>query len=246
MKREDYEKLRVKIGEKYTIKKLPKDVLPTWEKLLLLGRNGEVVRVSEFPYKSEIEITLKVENPLKMFGGNFSYLVFKNEEIFDLKKVVESKKKPKELPLSVEFDFGARITTLKTGKDEIKVKAHKDDTFDKEKGILLCLAKLYGYSYEDIKKLVKNAKEKEAFKFDLGTIVKVVSCGKTYDTYKDFVRKYAPNYIDNYRCYELPKEKRQYIVVGRGKHENLNRLLYVIKDLQDNVFVISEDGIEEI
>ena len=246
MKKEDYEKLKFEFGGKYLIKDLPKDVLPTWKTIMLRGKIGEVVKMVEKPYEKKKSITLKIENFLTIFDGNSIYLTFEDEDLFLLEKVDESKKKPKKIQPTVEFDFGTRITTLKLDKVEIKVKAHEDDTFDEEKGILLCIAKLYGYSYEDIKKLVKNAKRKEGFKFSVGSFVSVVNKGHTYDTYREFVKKYAPRYINNYKDCELPKEERQYIIIGSGEHKYNGLPLYVIKDLEDNVFVIGEEGIKEI
>ena len=248
MKKEDYKKLKFEFGGKYLIKDLPKDVLPTWKTIMLRGKIGEVVKMVEKPYENKKSITLKIENFLTIFDGNSIYLTFEDEDLFLLEKVDESKKKPKKIQPTVEFDFGARITTLKLDKAEIKVKAHEDDTFDKEKGILLCIAKLYGYSYEDIKKLVKNATEKVAYKYSLDTIVKVTDVGETYSTYEGFVKKYANKEIKNYKFYDHPNKIETYIVVARGMHEDIETKtpIYVIKNIRGQIFVISENGIEEI
>lgn len=59
--------------------------------------------------------------------------------------------------------FKGNKTTLKTenGK-EIISKCSENDKFDKEKGVLMCIAKKAGYEYKDIKNLVENSKtEKE-------------------------------------------------------------------------------------
>lgn len=59
--------------------------------------------------------------------------------------------------------FKGNKTTLKTesGK-EIISKCSENDKFDKEKGVLMCIAKKAGYEYQDIKNLVENSKtEKE-------------------------------------------------------------------------------------
>lgn len=59
--------------------------------------------------------------------------------------------------------FKGNKTTLKTenGK-EIISKCRENDKFDKEKGVLMCIAKKAGYEYQDIKNLVENSKtEKE-------------------------------------------------------------------------------------
>lgn len=59
--------------------------------------------------------------------------------------------------------FKGNKTTLKTenGKKIIS-KCSENDKFDKEKGVLMCIAKKAGYEYQDIKNLVENSKtEKE-------------------------------------------------------------------------------------
>lgn len=59
--------------------------------------------------------------------------------------------------------FKGNKTTLKTenGK-EIISKCRENDKFEKEKGVLMCIAKKAGYEYQDIKNLVENSKtEKE-------------------------------------------------------------------------------------
>ena len=246
MKREDYKKLKFEFGGDYRINKLPKDIVPTFINKMFENRVGTVVKIVEKPYQNEMEITLKIDNRFGIFGDNYHYMTFKNEDLFNLEKV--DKSKPKKIKPTVEFDFGARITTLKLDKAEIKVKAHEDDTFDKEKGILLCIAKLYGYSYEDIKKLVKNATEKVAYKYSLDTIVKVTDVGETYSTYENFVKKYANKEIKNYKFYDHPNKIETYIVVARGMHEDIETKtpIYVIKNIRGQIFVISEDGIEEI
>lgn len=61
-----------------------------------------------------------------------------------------------------EVIFKGNKTILKTEKGEIVSKCNKNDKFDKEKGVLMCIAKKAGYEYQDIKNLVENSKtEKE-------------------------------------------------------------------------------------
>lgn len=247
MKKEDYKKLKFEFGGEYRIKKLPKDIAPTFFNKTFENRVGTVVKIVEKPYQNEMGVVLRIDNRCGIFGDNYKYLTFDNEDLFNLEKV--DKSKSKKIQPTIEFDFGARITTLKLDKAEIKVKAHEDDTFDEEKGVLLCIAKLYGYSYEDIKKLVKNATEKVAYKYPLDTIVKVTDVGETYSTYESFVKKYANKEIKNYRLCDHPNTKEIYIVVARGMHEDIELIktpIYVIKNIRGQIFVISEDGIEEI
>lgn len=68
-----------------------------------------------------------------------------------------------ECKVNEQVIFKGNKTTLKTenGK-EIISKCRENDKFDKEKGVLMCIAKKAGYEYQDIKNLVENSKtEKE-------------------------------------------------------------------------------------
>lgn len=51
-------------------------------------------------------------------------------------------------------------TILIVGDKKIISKAYFED-FDKEKGLLVCIAKYFGVSYQDIKRLLKNAKNQK-------------------------------------------------------------------------------------
>lgn len=56
-----------------------------------------------------------------------------------------------------KLNFNKNVTILfKDGKKYI-AKCHPEDTYDREKGLLLCLAKAYGYSYQDIQDMLSNA-----------------------------------------------------------------------------------------
>lgn len=59
------------------------------------------------------------------------------------------------LPDKLIFNKNATIL-LKDGKKYV-AKCHPEDTYDREKGLLLCLAKAYGYSYQDIQDMLSNA-----------------------------------------------------------------------------------------
>ena len=54
--------------------------------------------------------------------------------------------------------FNPPATILFINGKKYVSKAHEEN-FDKEKGLLMCLAKANGYSHLDIKKMIKNAKE---------------------------------------------------------------------------------------
>lgn len=70
----------------------------------------------------------------------------------EIKKIEEEK---------ITFKGNKTILKTKSGKKIIS-KCSKNDKFDKEKGVLMCIAKKAGYEYQDIKNLVENSKtEKE-------------------------------------------------------------------------------------
>lgn len=58
----------------------------------------------------------------------------------------------------VVLSFIGDVTKLNINGKEYTAKCHKDDDFNEEFGVLMCIAKSAGYSYEDIQKMVKKAK----------------------------------------------------------------------------------------
>lgn len=56
------------------------------------------------------------------------------------------------------LSFIGDVTKLNINGKEYTAKCHKDDDFNEEFGVLMCIAKSAGYSYEDIQKMVKKAK----------------------------------------------------------------------------------------
>lgn len=61
--------------------------------------------------------------------------------------------------ISNKVIFRDKATILFLNGKKYVAKCDKEDTFDKEKGLLLCLAKSIGYGYKDIQKMIENAKE---------------------------------------------------------------------------------------
>lgn len=53
--------------------------------------------------------------------------------------------------------FNKNATILFKDDKKYIAKCHPEDTYDREKGLLLCLAKAYGYSYQDIQDMLSNA-----------------------------------------------------------------------------------------
>ena len=55
--------------------------------------------------------------------------------------------------------FNNGVTILYVNGKKYVAKCDTEDTFDKEKGLLLCIAKSVGYKYTDIEKMLNNAKD---------------------------------------------------------------------------------------
>lgn len=68
-----------------------------------------------------------------------------------------TKKSPVEINRVV---FEGKTTVLMTDKGKFIATCEKGDKFDREKGLLVCLAKANGYSTSDILELLENANEK--------------------------------------------------------------------------------------
>lgn len=105
-----------------------------------------------------------------------------------------------------EVTFKGNKTIFKTenGK-EIVSKCDENDKFDKEKGVLMCIAKKAGYEYQDIKNLVENSKtEQETItltEFLESDKLMVIRCKTELEFYKvamackEKERFKAPNFI---------------------------------------------------
>lgn len=57
--------------------------------------------------------------------------------------------------------FNEPATILIVGENKIISKAYSEE-FDEEKGLLVCIAKYFGISYQDIKRLLKNSKNQKS------------------------------------------------------------------------------------
>ena len=65
--------------------------------------------------------------------------------------------------------FNGKVTILYENGNKHIAKCDGEDTFDKEKGLLLCLAKSIGYGYNDILKMIENAKDYSDIKISVKT-----------------------------------------------------------------------------
>lgn len=97
-------------------------------------------------YWFNVEDVIKVEKP--------KYRRPRVEE-----KPTEAKSKP-----IAKVKFCGNKTTVSFADSFYSVECRRGDTYDPEKGVLLCIAKYAGYSYGDIEKMVKQAEyDKEDF-----------------------------------------------------------------------------------
>lgn len=84
----------------------------------------------------------------------FNHLVGKDEDVFiDFAHI-----NPRVKINRVVFE--GKTTVLITDKGKYIATCEKGDKFDREKGLLVCLAKANGYSTSDILELLENANEK--------------------------------------------------------------------------------------
>ena len=157
-----------------------------------------------------------------------------------LKKIEETQK--------VIFE-GKTTTLLKDGKKYV-AKCGDGDTYDKEKGLLICLAKANGITFKDLQEMLDNAethtndaKEPLHARFAIGDIVVCKDTGKGYTTYKDWFKKRAPKLLKKYVGYGLKKEN-EYKIVAVGDHDFHNKVLYALQDLKGKIYLIGEEGIE--
>ncbi len=82
-------------------------------------------------------------------------------------------------------------------------------------------------------------------KFKIGDRVRVINCLKGYSLYKDFIEKYGKNYISKWNAGQIPKNSDIGRVVAVGKHLNSVDEMAIV-EINNNVFIMSFDGIEKI
>lgn len=144
---------------------------------------------------------------------------------------------------------------IKDGKKYI-AKCCDGDTYDKEKGLLVCLAKAHGYTFNDLQEMLKGAEAQskkqdckaEKSKFEIGDFVKVINLEKRYRTYEYWFDIYAQKFKNKFAnaIVEINKDTT-YKIVAKGKHDTFKAdgMLYAIEDQQGVVFLIGEKGIKK-
>lgn len=167
-------------------------------------------------------------------------------------KIIEKSKYPviashtiKDKTITVELSNGRIGTSTCSQNDE----------FDVVIGTQLAIERAYGknekhsnifknycdgidslrYAFESLNDVIN-----KNHKFNIGDYVKVIDSGKCCSLYIDFVKNYAPRYVEYFKRNSSPKTEEIYKVVGRYDKT------YVVQDEKiKQVFVISEDGLEK-
>lgn len=82
--------------------------------------------------------------------------------------------------------------------------------------------------------------------FKVNDKVTVVSSGSQYSTYDKWVKIYASQWMDQWMdCDKCIDTTKGYTVVAKGKHEECNKMLYLIQ-CDDKVYIIGEQGIKAV
>ena len=79
---------------------------------------------------------------------------------------------------------------------------------------------------------------------NVGDTVKVINKGNTCDLYRDFIVKYAKDFISKFESHYVPKNGDTGIVVGSGKHDFGGDYYAVLS--KDKVFCIGKKAIEKV
>ncbi|MGN0005327.1 MAG: hypothetical protein ACI37Z_05095 [Candidatus Gastranaerophilaceae bacterium] len=88
--------------------------------------------------------------------------------------------------------------------------------------------------------------------FKIGDRVKVINTGCTFTTYDEWIKSYAPDYLNRWHPWTHPDDiyknnsmKNDFIVVAIGPHED-GRNLCLIQAYNGNVYLIEESGIARL
>lgn len=154
--------------------------------------NGEMNRMEESkkPYRVEVVIGDKIGVSTDVTGAvlpisGLNLFWFDKRDVVKVEpkyrrprveaKPMEIKPKP-----MAKVKFCGKKTTVSFPDSFYSVECKKGDTYDPEKGVLLCIAKYAGYSYSDIEKMVKQA-EYTKEDFAIGDKVVVLPTGSKVD-----------------------------------------------------------------
>ena len=104
---------------------------------------------------------------------------FDVEDVIKIENSKHRKPRVEEKPMA-KVKFCGKKTTVSFPDSFYSVECRKGDTYDPEKGVLLCIAKYAGYSYGDIEKMIKQA-EYGKEDFATGDRVVVLPVGRKVD-----------------------------------------------------------------
>lgn len=137
--------------------------------------------------------------------------------------------------------------SLESYDDELKLKDERDSEYNisriyepKFKG---CLSKFIS-EFETEREHYRVIWERVEYKYQLRNKVNIVDTGLTFTTYLEFIKTNYPQYLGQYVYDELPREDETFEIVGRGKCEYSSRIIYVIQNSREQVYLIGEEGIE--
>lgn len=90
---------------------------------------------------------------------------------------------------SKKLIFTGNKTIYINGRNKFIAECNKEDNFDKEKGLLFCIAKEAGYTYNDIKNLIKNSIDNLPVevnrKAKIGDYIKITKSRCSFGCYKN-------------------------------------------------------------
>lgn len=112
--------------------------------------------------------------------------------------------------------FNDKATILFKDGEKFVSKCDSEDTYDKEKGLLLCIAKSAGYTYEDILKLLGTAKSpvKEVARHAKeGEYIKIVNRLYDYRYKNGDIMKVTTAIPVGVCCNGIPILNREYVVL---------------------------------
>ena len=97
---------------------------------------------------------------------------------------------------------------------------------------------------EDPAKMVDEYHKKQNY-YELGSIVKVVDAGSTYDTYEKLANEFNMKY---WKHYDLPTEGECYLVTHLHDNYRFEQLLYGIQSIgtEKHDYIIGQYGIQYV
>lgn len=159
-------------------------------------------------------------------------------------------KEESKVELPEEYDIREDVSTL-YWKDGTKttVKRCEDDEFNERLAFLTAFFQKYsGMSKNKANKYLSSLKVSYPLKSKKEErLVEVVDVGRTYSSYDEFVKKYFPKYLLNFKKEETPKQGKKYLYLGENKHLLFtDRILFLIQDRDTKqVYVIGKKGIKD-